>query len=161
MSKLLPLAFACIASAPVFANTLPIETITAAFVDQTPATEAVASACVTNKTDYRVVFFSSWGANTGGWRRLSLRPGDSGLYSLVSQTEIPNTSLTLRFPASPTSNQAAEQVIPATWGVTREIDCAKLLSPPRFVGGHRTGRLSGVGVGRSSRRGKRRRPVFF
>ncbi len=128
-TTLLSLALAFGAAAPTLAATIPMETggLVRDSTDQ-QAPIAVASACVSNNTNFRIVFNANWGIDGERWSRLVLNPGDVGLYRLVMDAVRPDTSLTLKFPADPTSGAVADQAIPATWGTVRENDCAKLPS---------------------------------
>jgi len=126
MLKALIVPLALLAStSPVFAA--PVETVAVELADGDQDI-AVASACITNTTDYRVVLDANWGIGDV-WSRVALSPGDSSVYRLVLDEARAETQLTLRFPAAPTSCDTAEFSIPATWGSERIDDCSLL---PQF-----------------------------
>lgn len=126
-SKLLPLLFAVVSAAPAFAATKATENKTRLTDDGCQQTIAVASACVTNTTDYQVTFAGNWGLDGEEAAQVVLNPGDTWLNRLVLDAQ-QDLSLTLEFPAGPTSNDVANLVIPATWGTERQDDCSLLPS---------------------------------
>lgn len=121
---MVPLALLATTS-PVFAA--PVETLAVELEGQDQEI-AVASACITNTTDYRLVLNANWGIGDV-WSRTVLSPGDSSVYRLVLDEARAETQLTLRFPTAPTSCDSTEFSIPATWGNERIDDCSLL---PQF-----------------------------